>query len=134
MNLYLLLLMTFLICAWALWARRSPRRGRAETVAFAILCSLWLGLALRFGARTYPGLHFSNNAELNNLFNGGILFTTVGYLAVGIAFLTYIGMAITNVHGVLRTFLTILFLIAMLVAVLITIYGFYWAILLGRLA
>jgi hypothetical protein len=81
-NLQLLLPIGLVIGAWAVWKHRAARYGRTELIAFAALCSFWLALALRFGARTYPGLHFSNSPLLNGLLNGSTVFTTIGYLAV----------------------------------------------------
>lgn len=59
--------------------RLEPGRRRVGEVSLTLLCALSLLLALRLGARSYPGVFVRNSPVLTRLLNGPTLFTTVGY-------------------------------------------------------
>ena|SRR5438046_181748 len=117
----------------AVYIWRRPR-SRIEALAFICLYCLCLGLALRFGGRTYPGIFFPHSTFLNRLLNGNGLFTEIGYNAVLIAGATDALRVLTNSPG--RRFevvLKVLKWIAVVLAVTVSIFGFWSALVLQRL-
>ena len=119
--------------AWAIWRRNPSRRSRIEELAFTLLLCLALGLALRFGGRTYPGIYFPESSTLNSHLNGVFLFTGIGYLSVLLTGAASVLKAITAGRPKLRFFLSFLIATALTVASIISLYGFYWAFVLERL-
>jgi hypothetical protein len=92
-----------------------------------------LGLALRFGGRTYPGIFFPDSSLLNYLFNGVSLFVQAGYDAVAICFVAKLAPLVLPVGKRAAAYLNTISWIAVTTATFIAIYGFYWAAVLGRL-
>lgn len=96
---------------------------------------LALGLALRFGARTYPGVYYPDSSFLNDLLNGSRLFTELGYdllLALIVAdlvlvFLTRFRKGKTT-SPIVR-YLGVLRLLLLSLTLLIIAYGCYYAVL-----
>ena len=52
---------------------------RLAQLGLVVLYSFVLLLALRFCGGTYPGWYFPNSVFLNDLLNGTLLFTGIGY-------------------------------------------------------
>jgi hypothetical protein len=107
---------------------KAPRAWRLARIAGS---SLLLLLALRFGARTYPGWHFENSDFLNRLLNGVGLFTEIGYGLV----LAGAGAATLRVllGGTEPRALQRLQWLAFTLAILIVLYGAAWATIMHRL-
>jgi hypothetical protein len=109
--------------------RRSSGLLRIAAYSFSLL------LALRFGARTYPGWYFPNSRFLNDLLNGGSVFTQIGYdlvlvaAASGTARLFLAGEARPRADRILR----LVEWTALALALLIACYGLIWAIEMHRL-
>ena len=110
-------------------ARAWLRIGLVAFYSFGLL------LALRFGARTYPGWYFPNSRFLNGLLNASTLFTGVGYdlvliaAAAAAARIWFRGTLKQRPLGAL-----VLMQGAALAAVFaIIIYGIWWAALMHRL-
>lgn len=125
---------TCLAAAFYVWRGRRLQHSRIEAVAFICLYCLSLGLALRFGGRTYPGIHFPNSAFLNDLLNGNGLFVAIGYPAVmvaGAADMLLVFMRTTG-RGLTAALKAVKWVAASL-ATAIALYGFYWAATLQRL-
>jgi hypothetical protein len=66
------------------WVRRRSYPDLRRLAFVACWCFTLL-LALRFGARTYPGFWFPHSLVLNELLNGSGLFVSGGYDLVFIA-------------------------------------------------
>jgi hypothetical protein len=92
---------------------------------------LALLLLLRFGGRTYPGWYFPRSSLLNDLLNGPMLFTEIGYdlVLVGAAAATARLCLGRRKSAALR----LLQRVAFGLALLIVIYGVEWAVLMHRL-
>jgi hypothetical protein len=120
--------------AFYVWRGQSLQHSRVEAFAFICLYCLSLGLALRFGGRTYPGIYFPNSAFLNGLLNGNGLFVDIGYSAVMVAGAADTLLVFTRTR---RRGLTIALKgvkwIAASLAMVIALYGFYWAATLQRI-
>lgn len=116
------------------WRRTSLKSSRAQAFVFVCLFYLSLGLALRFGGRTYPGIYFPHSPFLNSLLNGNGIFVDVGYLAVKVGWAadTLRLVVRTYVHG-FKVALKGVRWLAVALAVTIALYGFYWAMILQRL-
>lgn len=119
--------------AFYMWRRSSLPHSRMEAMAFTCLYCLALGLALRFGGRTYPGIHFPDSALLNWLLNGN-RFSSVGYLTVMLAWTAdtlrillgpRVGSFEAGLEGVKW--------IAVGAAATFALYGFSWAAIMQRL-
>jgi hypothetical protein len=107
------------------------KRQRISQLGFVALFALTLLLALRFGARTYPGIFVPSSAMLNWIFNGTTLFTTFGYGCVMLgAALHAESMPLT---GRLSRTLQVSSIGFALLAACISAYGFFWAAALHRL-
>ncbi|WP_374389060.1 hypothetical protein [Sandaracinobacter sp.] len=64
------------------WRRSSFPYSRVDALIFTFLYCLGLGLALRLGARTYPGIYVPDSPFLNGVLNSNGLFVGIGYGAV----------------------------------------------------
>ena len=134
-SLQVLSLFAVIAMVWGAWRRHAIRLSRAEAIAFVALCCFVLLLALRFGARTYPGLYFPDSRALNCLFNGSGLFVGIGYGAVLIAFAaSLVRTWVRPGRGTMNSALRAAFWLPIGMAALIALFGFYWAVQLGRLA
>jgi len=106
----------------------------AWRLAWIAVYSFALLLALRFGARTYPGWYFPNSSFLNSLLNGTWLFNGIGYdlVLVGAgaaAMRVLLGGKKSPASGTLR----LVQWVAFALAILIILYGVRWAIWTQRL-
>jgi hypothetical protein len=104
-----------------------------DGLVFTCLYSLALGLALRFGGRTYPGVHFPESPFLNSLLNGNGLFIGVGYLAVLVALAADILRIFIRPSPRDEAVLKGVKWAAAGLAAAIAIYGFSWAVIMQRL-
>ena len=106
-------------------------------IGFIASWSLLLLLALRFGARTYPGVWHPESEFLNWLLNGTTLFTLFGYDLVLVA--AGAAAARISLRGDsfrtrrIRLALAWLQGVAVALAFAIICYGVRWAILMERL-
>ena len=98
----------------------------------AALCWFLVAVALRFGARTYPGVYIPEHPTLNYILNTGFLFTTIGYGAVAFGCAAQIGALLMALKTGTTQRLKIMALSLFAIAVLIAVYGLFWAMLLGR--
>jgi hypothetical protein len=117
----------------AVYIWRRPT-SRLWSLAFICLYCLSLGLALRFGGRTYPGIYFPHSPFLNSLLNGNGLFTDIGYdlvLVAGVADTARVLMTYSAPR--FRVVLQLLKWLALMLAIIIVIFGFWFAIILERL-
>jgi hypothetical protein len=105
-----------------------------EALMFTCLYCLSLGLALRFGGRTYQGIYFPHSPFLNSLLNGNWLFVGIGYLAVLVGWVadTLRILIRPSVHGFEAAIKGVTWL-AVGLAVTIALYGFSWAAIMQRL-
>jgi hypothetical protein len=116
------------------WRRSSGTHSRSGSIFLTCLCCLDLGLALRFGGRTYPGVYFHDSLLLNSLLNDNNLFVGIGYTAV------VVGWAAASLHILIRpslqgfgTALIATKWLAFALAATIAIYGFSWAVTMQHL-
>lgn len=116
------------------WAARHPVAFRG---AFTAAIAWTLLLALRFGARTYPGLYIRSSDFWNSTLNGEWLFNR-GYELVLFA----VAMDALSFHfqqrtpasvGVVARIAPILRNVGFALATATALYGFYWANALQRL-
>jgi hypothetical protein len=113
------------------WGRPTTR---IEALAFIFLYCLSLGLSLRFGNRTYPGIYFPDSPFLNSLLNGNGLFTGIGYDAVLVAGVADALRVFTTSPGQrFEVRLNALKWVAVTLAVVIAIFGFWSALVMHRL-
>ena len=129
-----LLAATGLTIGFYVLRRSSLQHSRTEALAFVCLYCLSLGLALRFGGRTYPGIYFPQSPFLNSLLNGNGLFVDIGYsavLAAWVADVLLIFFRPSN-HGLEAALKGVKWL-AVGLAVAIALYGFVWAAIMQRL-
>lgn len=116
---------------------RQGRRDLGAQLAWIALYSFALLLALRFGARTYPGFWHPESLFLNWLLNGSTLFTVIGYnlvLVAGCAAVTRILIGASSPGSVkARRVLAIVQGAATLPAIAIILYGLQCAIFMHRL-
>lgn len=104
-------------------------------VAWICTYTYFLLLAVRWCARTYPGWYFPDSAFLNDLLNGGDLFTLYGYdcvLLAAAAALARILLAGPD-HPRAAAALRLLHWASLAIVALILCYGLYWAQLMERL-
>ena len=114
--------------------RLTLHHKRGEALAFTCLYCLSLGLALRFGGRTYPGIYFPESPFLNGLLNGNGLFTDIGYDSVALAWLSdVLRIFVPPQSHVFVMGLEIAKWLAVGLALAIATYGFAWAVILQRL-
>jgi hypothetical protein len=129
-SLLVLIAAVGLTVAVYVWRRPS---SRLDSLVFVVLYCLSLGLALRFGGRTYPGIYFPNSPFLNDLLNGNGLFTGIGYDAVLVAGAVDILRVFATSSGRLEVILKALKWVAVGLAVMIAIFGFWSALIMQRL-
>jgi len=130
-NLLLLIVTVGLTLGLIIFHRPTSLSGK---LAFIALYCLSLGLALRFGGRTYPGIYFPRSPSLNSLLNGNLLFTQIGYGAVLIAAFADSWRVLGTSSGQrLNVGLQVVKWIAVTLAVIIAIFGFWIAVVLQRL-
>jgi hypothetical protein len=129
-SLFVLVAAVGLTVAVRVWRRPS---SRIDALLFIVLYCLSLGLALRFGGRTYPGIYFPNSAFLNGLLNGNELFTGIGYDAVLIAGVADTLRVFATSSRRLEVILKALKWVAVGVAVMIALFGFWSALTMQRL-
>lgn len=124
-----------LTVAFYVWRGRALARPRTNAAILACLYCLTLGIALRFGGRTYPGIYFPDSRFLNSLLNGNGLFTGIGYMAVVAAWSAEVARLLLrpSILGV-DLALRMLKWAGVGLAVIIAIYGFVWAFNMQRLA
>jgi hypothetical protein len=132
-SLLLLLAAAALTGIWALWRRRPAARSKWEAAGFLTMGCFALGLALRFGGRTYPGIYFPDSTLLNDIFNGVWLFEQLGYDAVAVFFVARLIPLFRQVGKRNAVYLNGIAWLALVTAALIALYGFYWAAAFGRL-
>lgn len=114
--------------------RAAADKTRLEALAFVFCYCLTLAMALRFGARTYPGIHFPNSMFLNNMLNGSALFSGIGYFSVIVAGLTDMALIFLKPLGAIGMLaLKGVKWTALSLAISIAIYGLFWAAALQRL-
>ncbi len=124
--------------ATALWyvavlrRRGAPIRSGPHELVFIALYALTLLLALRFGARTYPGVYVPASAALNWILNGTALFTA-GYGLVVLGALLHAASLMRTAQASPSGSLRAWSLCFVSLAVCISVYGFYFAGVLGRL-
>jgi hypothetical protein len=133
--------MAFLaVATLVLWLSRSQTWASEHPIAFRaalIAAYSWtLLLALRFGARTYPGLFMGRPGLLNDILNSGQIFET-GYNLVMLAALTdglsfWLGRRSTPASQVGARAALIIRNVCLVLATLGAIYGLYFAIVLER--
>lgn len=133
-SLFVLVAAIGLTTAFYVWRGQAFQHSRIEAFAFICLYCFSLGLALRFGGRTYPGIYFPNSTVLNDLLNGNGLFVGIGYSAVLVAGAadTLLVFMRTTVRGVATTLGGVKW-VAVALATAIALYGFYWAAIMQRL-
>jgi hypothetical protein len=114
------------------------RRSRWWRLAAVPLFTLALGFALRFCARTYPGVYYPDSRFLNGLLNGNWLFTEIGYdlvLALGAADAAFLFLTLFRpgtVTPLVTRSLVALRLGLLVLTALIIAYGFFYAVLLSE--
>ncbi len=106
--------------------------SRAIQSGSAALCWFLVAVALRFGARTYPGVYIPAHPTLNYVLNTGFLFTTIGYGAVALGLAAHLGALLITLKAEAIQRLKIMALSLFAISLLIAAYGFFWAVLLGR--
>jgi len=116
------------------WPSEHPIAFRA---AFIAAYAWTLLLALRFGARTYPGLFIGRPGPLNDILNSSQIFGA-GYTLVALAAMTdglsfWLERRSTTASHVGSRAALITRNVCVLLATLGTLYGFYFAIVLERL-
>jgi hypothetical protein len=121
-------------CEGAPRASEAGPAGWALRLAWIAAYSFALLLALRFGARSYPGWYFPDSALLNRLLNGVGLFTVIGYDLVLLGAVAA-AMRLLLGRGNRRAGLALAALQwgAIALAVLIACYGVAWAAYMHRL-
>ena len=117
------------------WLAAAPSILRGS--GFVALYSLTLLLALRFGARVDPGTWAPGSPVLNALFNGGLIWL-VGYVAVALAACMSTARLIAHEAGGtcgphVIAFTRTLARLAIGLAMLLSLYGFYLAVVFQRL-
>lgn len=133
-SLLVLLVTIGLTAAFYVRQRSSLPHSKIEAMVFACLYCISLGLALRFGGRIYPGIHFPQSPLLNALLNGNRLFVGVGYAAVLVAFVgDSLRVLVRPSSHRFAVAMNGMKWLAVALAVTISFYGFGWAILLQRL-
>lgn len=112
----------------------TTRRAFWARLLFVPVYGLTLLLALRFGARTYPGIWVSEFAVLNDLFNSPHLFL-IGYALTVLGCLIDAITVVLNADGQRRaaSLLNPIKWTGLGLALLVTVFGFYFAVVLGRL-
>lgn len=125
----------------ALWFTRKQNRASQHRITFRVVliaAYAWtLILALRFGARTYPGVWMGTPGALNDVFNSSQIFET-GYGFVAAAALAdllsvLLARGSTPSSGIAVRVASITRNMLLLLAALVAFYGFYFAIVLERL-
>ncbi|WGM38216.1 hypothetical protein [Caulobacter sp. NIBR1757] len=112
---------------------RHPGSNRLLQASLVVLCSLTLLLALRFGGRIYPGLYVPESALLNAIFNGNGLFNGIGYGLVLLGAGLWLGSLLVRMRPELALSLKRGGWVLLGLAGAISLYGFSWATILGRL-
>jgi hypothetical protein len=129
------------VATFVLWLSRKHRWPSEHPIAFrAALIVAYAGtllLALRFGARTYPGLFIGRPGPLNDILNSSQIFG-IGYnlvalaaLADGLSFWLARRSAPASQVGARAVLITRN--VCLVLATLGALYGFYFAIVLERL-
>ena len=133
-SLVVLVVVIGLTIAFYVWRRPIVQHSPKDALAFTFLYCLSLGLALRFGGRTCPGIHFPNSSFLNDLLNGNGLFVDIGYSAVVVAAATdyFLIFTRTTAGSPTKTLKAVKWL-AISLATAIALFGFYCAASLQRL-
>ena len=133
-NLIILFVVISVTAAFYVLRRSSLLHSRIEKFAFICLYCVSLGLALRFGGRTYPGIYLPHSTYLNDLLNGNFLFVVIGYLAVLVAGAadTLLIISRPKVRGFAVVLKTAKFF-AICLATAISLYGFWIAATMQRL-
>lgn len=116
------------------WRGLSFPYSRVDALIFTFLYSLGLGLALRLGGRTYPGIYVPDSPFLNAVLNGNGLFVVGGYGAVLMAGAFDVARILLRpsnprIDNLLRTITRISIWLACAIAA----YGFLWAAFMQRL-
>jgi len=110
--------------------KQADQKRPLAQVGFIALYALTLLLALRFGARTYPGMFMPSSAVLNWMFNGTTLFTLgYGFVVLGAAS----HAASLTLRGRLSRALETSTVSFTFFAACISAYGFFWAATFHRL-
>lgn len=134
-------MITLALATMALWFSRKQNWASQHRIAFRlalIVAYSWTFLlALRFGARTYPGVFMGRSDALNAIFNSSQIFWT-GYEFVAVAALAdllsvlFARGSTSGSEAAVRTATTTRNVLLLLAALGAT-YGFYFAIILERL-
>jgi hypothetical protein len=112
--------------------RRWSPTFEFSQVCFVALCAICLLLALRFGARTYPGVWVPGSKLLNWVINGTGLFT-LGYGMVVAAMTIYVAAVLVKPSGQTGRLLQTSCICLTALATSISLYGLVWAAALQRL-
>ncbi len=133
-SLLILVAAISLTATFFVWRRLTLQHSRIDAMAFICLYCVSLGMALRFGARTYPGAYISGSPFLNDVLNGVVLFVGIGYSAVLLAAAadTVLIFIPTTASGLVSIIKSVKWISTSL-ATLIALYGFCWAAMLQRL-
>ena len=133
-SLLILLSAIGLTAAYYVRQRSSLQHSNIEAMVFTCLYCISLGLALRFGGRTYPGIYLPQTPLLNSLLNGNWIFVAVGYAAVLVAFAgDALRILIRPSSQRFAVAMSGVKWLAVALAVTISFYGFGWAIVMQRL-
>jgi len=132
------------IAAAVLWLSRKGAWSALHPVAYRAALTgtfAWtLLLALRFGARTYPGVWMGGPGLLNDIFNSSEIFwigcyaVLLAVMADGLIFVfARPSAALHGTRSLVVRIATIIRNVSLLLASILVIYGFYFAIALERL-
>lgn len=123
------------VACFLLVARLKPgtRPALAARLAFILCYGFTLLLALRFGARTYPGIWVRESAWLNDIFNGSYLFfrgyeTTLAVMALD----TMVTVLRASGRVEMIALLNAIKWVGLSFVLLVVTYGFFFAVVLER--
>lgn len=134
MDLIVVVVGLALTIGYFMWQRPDRSGHPMHRLALTGLWCVTLLLALRFGARTYPGVYYSGSGFLNWLFNGQTIFTDIGYELALLAGMAEILLILSDASMPrFQKWMRIVKWVSLGLAVAIALYGFYWALVLDRM-